>query len=588
MVKKTPGAPLLSVEGRDLPVKWQEALTSIRVQRALGTVGRATLRFTDTQFKAADWYQLQAQVSIKEYDGPELFIGEVTGVAVDLAASKAPELVVTVDDPMYKMARKTVSRTFLNQTYESILRTVLGDHSLTPKLTVAASQPEYTLQSGTDLEFLDAVSRRTDTAWWYDPVDKGVHVAPPVAGAVAAELTIGVDGVGELTRFSVRASTRNTDKVVVRGWDANKGQAVSGESGSLPAAESDLVASYPGRGSKEKSTLVVTDLGPTTPAEAKLLATSLARESRSEAVTARGETALDGRIAPGAAVKVTAKPSTGTYLITEVEHIYDRRGSRTLFVAGSHRATGIVDMLGGTRPDPGFQMTHVLAAVVVDVDDDKKQGRVKVRYPVPQGNGSDVVSNWARTVSLGGGTERGMVFLPEVDDEVLVAFEGGDTRRPVVLGGLFSESRGLPTGDNAIDEAKVNYRRIASRSGNLIEMSDEAGKEHVLIKHGKATHSIKMDKQNGLVVTIADGPIKLTNGKATIELTKEGDIKLTGGNVTITAQKNIQLEAMQKLTGKGTAGVALQGAQVDVKADGTASVQAAGPVTIKGATVAIN
>ena len=111
---------------------------------------------------------------------------------------------------------------------------------------------------------------------------------------------------------------------------------------------------------------------------------------------------------------------------------------------------------------------------------------MKVKYPVPQGAGSDVVSNWARVLSLGGGPARGMVFLPEVDDEVLVAFEGGNTSRPVVIGGLFSEKKGLPTGTKAIDQAKVNFRRIASRSGNLIELSDESGKEHVLIKHGKA------------------------------------------------------------------------------------------------------
>lgn len=582
------GVPLISVEGQRLTDEWFEALRSVRIQRSFGTVGRATLRFSVTEFESNGWYKLAAQVTVKQPDGPVLFSGEVTGVAMEIASSIPQQVVVTVDDPMYKMGRKTVSRSFVNQTYDSILRTVIGDHSLTPELTVQASQPEYTLQSGTDLDFLDAVSRRTDTAWWYDPVDTSVHVAPPVASSAVVEFVIGEETPGELTRFAIRASTRNTDKVVVRGWDPNKGQAISETSSTLPSAESDLVRTYPGRGSSQGATLVVTDLGPTTSAEAKLMATSLAREARSEAVTARGETVLDGRIAPGVSVKVDSDPSTGTYLVTGVEHLYDSRGPRTTFVAGPHRAAGLVDVLGGARPEPGFQITHLLAAVVVDVDDDKSMGRVKVRYPVPQGVQSDVVSHWARVVSLGGGTERGMVFIPEIDDEVLVAFEGGDTRRPIVIGGLFSESRGLPTGTKAIDQAKVNYRRIASRSGNLIELSDEDGKEHVLIKHGKATHSIKMDKDAGLVVTIADAPIKLTNGKATIELTKEGDIKLTGGNVMITAQKNVSIEATQKLTGKGSTGVALQGLKVDLKSDSAGSVEAGGPLTIKGATVAIN
>lgn len=590
---------LIQVDGAELPDAWRGSLGSVRVQRSLGTVGRATLRFADvlylgyeTSTDLVGWWKLNGGVTIKQYDGPVLFRGAVTGIALNVNGDQTPELVVTADDPLIALTRTTASRSYTNMTYASILAKVFGNYSsLSHSLTLDSEQPEYTLQSSTDLDFLEGICRRTDTAWWYDPVDEKVHVKTPVTGSPVVTLKVGPDEgtAKQLARLSVRASAHHSDKVVVRGWDAAKGTLVTGTSSPLPAAETALVAGYPGRSGRGATERVVTGLGPATQHEAALLATSLAREARAQAVTARGEVELDGTIAPGASVKVDVKPTDGTFLVTEVEHVFDHsRGARTTFVAGSHRPSGLVDLLGGAKADPGFRVTHVVAATVVDVEDTTSQGRVKVSYPMPRGDGTDVVSNWARTVSLGGGAGRGMVFLPEVDDEVLVAFEGGDTRRPVVLGGLFNEGRGLPAGDAAIKEAKVNFRRIASRSGNLIELSDEAGKEHVLIKHGKATHSIKMDKDAGLVVTIADGPIKLTNGKATIELTKEGDIKLTGGNVTITASKNVSIEATQKLTGKGTNGVALQGLKVDVKADMAGSVEAGGPLTIKGATVAIN
>ncbi len=584
---ETPLGMIVKVEGRELADESLMALTQVRVRRSLGTIGRATVRFMAAEFEAAGWYKLGAQVELHAFDGPVLFRGEVTGIEFEHTGGGPPELIVTVDDPIYKMAASTVSRTFLNQGYADIISTLISDHGLSPEVTVTGGQPEYTLQSGTDLEFLDAVSRRTDCAWSYDPTSQKVRVARPAVGT--AVLTLGIDD--DLHRLSVRASARNAGEVTVRGWDPKKGVAVEAKNETLPSAESELVTAYPGRTTTARTTRVVTGLGPTTVEEAKQLATSLARDARSEAVTLRGTTTLAGLLNPGDSVRITSKPVVGTYLVTEVEHLWDPDGAYTTFVAGSHRPSGLVDVLGGERPDSGFRMDNLVAAVVVDVADEKKLGQVKVRYPVPKGGGTDVVSHWARTLSLGGGPKRGMMFIPEIDDEVLVAFEGGDTRRPVVLGGLFSESRGLPENSDkteAVKSSKVNYRRIASRSGNLVEMSDEDGKEHLLIAHGTARHSLKMDKDNGLVIDVKDAPIKITNGKGTIEITKTGDITIKGESITLTGNKDIALKATGKLAAKGTAGASLEGAKVDVKADSAGSVQAGGPLTIKGAMVAIN
>ena len=68
-------------------------------------------------------------------------------------------------------------------------------------------------------------------------------------------------------------------------------------------------------------------------------------------------------------------------------------------------------------------------------DDTDKLGRVKVKYPTLSDSDE---STWARVATPGGGVQRGLQWIPEVGDEVLVGFELGDKTRPMILGGLWS------------------------------------------------------------------------------------------------------------------------------------------------------
>ncbi len=90
----------------------------------------------------------------------------------------------------------------------------------------------------------------------------------------------------------------------------------------------------------------------------------------------------------------------------------------------------------------------MVIGVVTAVDDPESLGRVKVKFPWLA---DDYESWWARVAQLGAGPDRGAVWLPEVNDEVLVAFEHGDTRRPYVVGGLCNGVDNPPFGDGLID-----------------------------------------------------------------------------------------------------------------------------------------
>ena len=113
----------------------------------------------------------------------------------------------------------------------------------------------------------------------------------------------------------------------------------------------------------------------------------------------------------------------------------------------------------------------LVVGVVTNNQDPDGLGRVKVRFPWLS---DDEESHWARIAVPMGGKERGTYFLPEVDDEVLVAFEHGSPSFPYVLGALWNGKDVPPTTN---DDGKNNLRLIKSRSGHVIKLNDEDGKE---------------------------------------------------------------------------------------------------------------
>jgi uncharacterized protein involved in type VI secretion and phage assembly len=203
-----------------------------------------------------------------------------------------------------------------------------------------------------------------------------------------------------------------------------------------------------------------------------------------------------------------------------------------------------------------------------------------------------LVSNWARVLSLGGGSGRGSVFIPEVKDEVLVGFERGDSRHPVVLGGLFSEKIKMAADSDVRDNNGIAYRRITSRLGHVVELSDgtSADKQHVLLKLGNAAHKLRLGA-DAFAIEIAQGkPLSIKAGDAKFEIDASGNITIEGTSISLKATKGaIGIEATTDFKAKGTASVSVEGATLDLKAKATANLEAStGPTTVKGAPVMIN
>lgn len=579
-------SPVIKVDGVDVPL--EAALIHLEVDLGLNLVGRATLRYLERSFDVMvlPKFALGTQVTIGTLadgaDEKNLFKGLVTGLSLEQDSESGTVLTVTVDDGAHKLGQHTQNTAYLNSTYSDVMTKMVSGTGLQADIDTTSPAHPYLLQTSTNLAYLDWMVGRCGMVWWVDYGKLMVKKISAAPGSTVADLSLTED----LVRLSTRASGLHTGKVTVTGWDDAQQAAVANVADANASAESTLVAKFPGRVAPTGVGTKVSGASPLTAAEAKLVSETMLAESTSAAVTTRGTCYANGAIKPFTKVKVShAGPASGTYLVTRVQHVFTEGGFLTHFTAGPIRPEGLVDLLAAPVESSGATISGLIVGVVTNINDNEgKIGRVKVKFPTI---GSDIESEWARVVTLGGGPSRGVVFQPEVNDEVLVGFEQGDTRRPVVLGGLFSKKNALPTADNVDPGGKVTYRRINSRTGHLIEMADGTSpdKKHILLKTSNG-HLIRLGEDK-LELTVADKPITITNGQAKIEFTASGDINIEGMNINIKAKAGVKIEGVQ-FEAKASGTAKLESPVLDVKASGTATVDGGGMLTLKGGMVAIN
>ena len=198
------------------------------------------------------------------------------------------------------------------------------------------------------------------------------------------------------------------------------------------------------------------------------------------------------------------------------------------------------------RVTPSGRIYGTVVGVVTNNQDPDGMARVKVKFPWLS---SQDESQWARIAC-----PPGLYLLPEVDNEVLVAFEHGDPRFPYVLG-VLSNGKDAPPTTN--DDGKNNIRVLKSRSGHVIRLTDEDGKEKIEI--------IDKKEKNSIVIDTANDTITITSEKDIVLSATKGTIKLDAQKLELTSSDAAKIEGKKDM---------------DVKAGGT--------LNVKGSTVNIN
>jgi phage baseplate assembly protein gpV len=395
-------------------------------------------------------------------------------------------------------------------------------------------------------------------------------------------LALGVD----LLRFrSVLTSAQQAGQVEVRGWDVATKKALTATapakttSADLPSVTPEGLAKLFG-----DPVHVSADIPYRTQAEVDGAAKALADELASTFAEFEGVARGNPQLRAGTAVSIDGlgEPFDGKYTVTTSRHRFDPTGgyTTTFSVTGRHDRSLLGLASGGSRP--GRAPAGVVVGQVSDANDPEKAGRVKVTFPWLS---DDYVSDWARTLQPGAGKDRGWTVVPEVGDEVLVAFEQGDFGRPTVLGGLYNgvDTQAAGPGD-LVDggSGAVNRRSMVSRRGHRIDLLDQAGqKEGIRLATSEDKLLINLDQVGTTITVHADGKVLVEGSQGVRIDAGSSDLQLKGGKITLQATNGVTVDA-------GGGAVSLTG--VTAKLEGSASTEVKGGATcsVSAAMVKIN
>jgi uncharacterized protein involved in type VI secretion and phage assembly len=166
-----------------------------------------------------------------------------------------------------------------------------------------------------------------------------------------------------------------------------------------------------------------------------------------------------------------------------------------------------------------------VAIGVVRALDDQHRGQVQIEFPTEAGQQTVPVRDWARVATLMAGADRGSWFMPEVGDEVLVAFANDDAEDPYVIGALWSEPPG--TVASPPKNTAFSQRRLKSKRGHTVTLDDGDGRKVELRSEGG--HTVVLDDANDEVV------VRSKAGHS-VKLDTDGiELKVGGRRIAISA-----------------------------------------------------
>jgi uncharacterized protein involved in type VI secretion and phage assembly len=275
----------------------------------------------------------------------------------------------------------------------------------------------------------------------------------------------------------------------------------------------------------------------------------------------------------------------------------------------------------------------VVAGIVTNNKDPNELGRLKIKFPWFSDNNE---TDWVRMTTFMAGGLRGSFFLPEVGDEVLVAFENGNINRPYIIGALWN-GQDLPPETNS--DGKNNIRKIKSRSGHELIFNDEENKENIEI-HTKAGHKIFLDDtgdeekieildksgNNSILIDSPDNSITISaqkkidanSGDNSVVIDSEANsitaagqkkVEINSGNnsiiidsdnnsIAMSGQMKIEIKsgnnsitidsAANSIAISSQLQLSIKAPQINIESDGMMTIKSSGILTLQGSLVKIN
>lgn len=505
-----------------------------------------------------------------------VFKGVITEHSIKARGGSRSTMTLTLRDEAIKLALGAKTKSFKEQTDSAIIGSVIGEAGLGKTVDPTDyTYPQLIQFQEVDWDFI--VKRAEANGMIVYPEDGTIMVKKPDFTSAAV---LKVDYNQDVYDFDgVIDVTAQLPSAKYEGWDSKTQDFLSGTS---EEPEINKQGNIKGKTLAKVVGLADFTVQSTLPLPTEeLKAMAAARLLKSRMASMRGRIVFIGNASPkiNQLIDISGFGDrfNGSALITRVQHTVIE-GSWKTEVGFGLSPDFYHAKSGPSVQDLSPKIKGLQNGVVTNIHEDPdSQYRIEVEIPV---TGDKV---WARLSNFYSTSERGIFFLPEVNDEVVLGFLGNDPRFPVILGSLYSPKN---TPEYTADEEN-SIKAFVTKGELKIELNDKdkvitintpGGNEFVLSDEDK---SITLTDQNGNKVEMTDAGISLNSAK---------DIKLDAtGNVSITAGQKIDLK-----TSGGD--VTLKGMNVNangeigavVKGGASAELSAGGQTTVKGAMVMIN
>ncbi|MGI4887028.1 MAG: type VI secretion system Vgr family protein [Janthinobacterium lividum] len=517
------------------------------------------------------------------------FKGIVTHISVQTDADLVNYYHISGYSPTFLFEDGTQSRTFVKKSLQDIFSQVLGVyHHNALKQELKAEGKDvlpYTVQyNETNFNFLSRLAAQHNEWFYYDGETLRLGRGPGKTIAFAA------NGAQVFT-LSMHLQPGKTEGAAYnyRTHAPLKAQAVAPAAGHafgrFAVQKSDELFTQPhrlpaGAQVRDQAQLQHTLDG----LAAKRAVNQVSLEGSGEAFDTAPGSVLDVRDAAGTAY--------GKFRVLAVRHELDGDGNYT------NHFEAMPDAGAPAPPNPLYAASDAQPelALVIDVADPKRLGRLRVRYPWAVAQPADAESGWVRVSTPYSGDGKGQLFTPEVGSQVLVGYEHGLAEFPVVLGNLFHANN--PQGAKYTTD--VNHLKgLQTAGGNKFVMSDAKGAQTILISNSnnKGTAVEVGFKGDGSITIKSNGPVTVLSPTITLEAGDKGTIKLHAKTITMDADdefsltsknKSITLTAKQNIAAEATENMNLKAKAKTITTTDGLTISGGTQVDIKAGKVKVN
>ena len=583
----------LRINGAELDSKYIDGIGEIKVVDSLMLPDSCDLTLFINSYDKVDAVQdvdgqpfkIGAQILLKvgaidaQAATKTVFDGDIVAVDADFGHGGIT-LGIRALDRSHKLMRNRKVRVFKKQTVGDAVKKILQENGLRAgKFDRTGPQQEWLQQDNeTDWEFIWRQARNLNF-WVLTEGDKVDFVA---AGEPATKTTIAVEWPETIAAFHPRVTgVQQVKTVTASAWDP-KSKQLLGTSATTPKQLAEI-----GLTRKKVSDdlsggqIHISNSSATTQDEVKQLAQGTLDRVANAYVEADAHIPGNPDVKAGVTldVKGVGQQFSGKYVVGTVRHTFRGGGAFDTFVStATATPSSIAALTGGNGAKSKFGDALVIG-IVTNNNDPDSLGRVKVKFPALDEN---LESEWLRIASPSAGNARGVMMLPQPNEEVIVGFENGDTRRGYVLGSLFN-GRDKPGGPH--------LQGKEARDGSFAVLSDKqiiaTSKDEMKLT---STKKMTVDVQDEQLIKVAKDRTEQVGGNLKDEVKGNLEQKVTGnfkneatGSTTVKATGSVTIESTASVTIKapsvtveGQASLSLKAPQVSIQ--GSAMVNISGGI----------